>query len=100
MGIFTGSEILFFMLGALSTLSAGGLTYLNMKFSLGWKILSIGAAGSLLLLFCLAWSFSSILEGEPQAANMGFLIFGIPVLLIFASMQRMIKSKITENRSA
>ena len=94
MGIFKGIEILFFMLGALTVVLVGGLFYLNLRYTRGWKVLCLGALGSFLLIFCLAWSISSILEGEPQAANMGLLLFGLPVLAIAASFQRLMKKKI------
>lgn len=94
MGIFTGIEILFFVLGALSVLLIGGLVYLKSKFALDWKGMTLGGLGVFLILFCIAWSVASVLEGEPQAANMGVLIFGSPVLVIFGIMRRMLKKQV------
>ena len=91
MGVFEGIEILFFVLGALSVLLCGGLVRLRTKFNLKWPAMALAGCGAFLLLFCVAWSASSVLEGEPQAANLGLLVFGTPVLLIFGAIRRMIK---------
>ena len=82
LSIFSGIEILFFMLGLLTTLSVVSLIYYHkqLKFKIKtWTTLSLGI---FLLIFCIAWSCSSILEGEPRAASMGLVIFGIPALLL------------------
>lgn len=91
MGIFEGIEVLFFALGALSVLFCGGLLRLQKRYALKWPAVALGGCGAFLLLFCIAWSASSLLEGEPQAANLGLLVFGAPVLLIFGVMRRIIK---------
>jgi len=83
--IFKGIEILFFMLGVLTTLGISALIYYNGKLKFNvvtWLILGFGL---FLLIFSIAWSFSSILEGEPRAASMGMIVFGIPsiILLVF-----------------
>ncbi|HHV64304.1 MAG TPA: dehalogenase [Peptococcaceae bacterium] len=49
--------------------------------------------------FTLAWTFSSILEGEIRAAGMGLLVFGI-IFIIFAVLTRvLIIGKKTMNTS-
>jgi len=83
--VFTGIEILFYLLGVLSTLFIGGLIKYNkvFKFSaLSWALLGLGG---FLLIFCIAWSVSSVLEGVPRASSMGLVTFGIPsvILLLF-----------------
>lgn len=88
MGIFTGIEILFFILGAGLILLAQGLIFLKKMYNLDWKGMILGGLGTVLALFTVAWSVSSILEGEPQAASMGLLIFGAPVLVIFGFFKR------------
>lgn len=93
MGIFTGTEVLFFALGALSAVLAGGLFYARQRFCLDAKAMVLGGTGAFLLLFCIAWSVSSVLEGEAQAANLGLLVFGSPVLVIFGILNRMIKKQ-------
>ena len=82
LSIFSGLEILFFMLGLLTTLSVASLVYYHrqMKFKARtWITLTLG---TFLLLFCIAWSCSSVLEGEPRAASMGLVVFGIPALIL------------------
>jgi hypothetical protein len=91
MDIFTGIEVLFFALGALSMLLAGGVVYMKKRFSLPWHGTALAGLGAFLIVFCVAWSASSILEGEPQAANMGVMIFGLPILVIFGTLRRLIK---------
>lgn len=91
MGIFTGTEVLFFVLGALSVVLGGGLVYLKKVFDLNLQAMILSVIGAFLILFCIAWSVSSVLEGESQAANMGLLVFGSPVLIIFGILNRMVK---------
>jgi len=80
--IFSGIELLFFFLGFLSCLMITGVFQLNKRNRLDWKSwISIGL-GAFLLLFCIAWSASSVLEGEPRAASMGMVVFGIPALIL------------------
>ena len=90
MGIFTGIEILFFWLGAISALMIMGLVYLRKTYILKWHSMSLSILGIILTVFTIAWSVSSILEGEPQAANMGMLFFGLPVLIIFGITRRLV----------
>lgn len=83
--IFTGIEVLFFILGVISTLGVGTVLHFNKKhtFNAGaWTCIGLGL---FLFIFCIAWSASSYLEGEPRASSMGMLIFGIPsiILMVF-----------------
>jgi hypothetical protein len=96
MGILNGIEGLFFILGGLSILSILGLVYLNKNYILSLWILLLAGLGAFLLIFTIAWSGSSILEGEPQAASMGLLCFGLPVLIIFGICRRLISRTQTE----
>ena len=81
MGIFTGIEVLFFFLGVLTTLSVLGILYLKIKTAADTQTLLLSTLGLLLLVFTVAWSVSSVLEQEHQAANMGLLFFGLPAVL-------------------
>jgi len=96
MGIFTGTEILFFILGALTVLLGGGLVYIKKQRNLNWQAMGLAGLGAFLVLFCIAWSVSSVLEGEPQAANMGVLVCGSPVLVIVGILNRMMKKSGTK----
>ncbi|WP_375748959.1 hypothetical protein [Vibrio sp. HN007] len=82
LGIFSGIEVLFFVLGALSVISAYGVYrfrgYYQPKIQ-STILLSIGLAT---ILFAIAWSVSSILEGEPQAGSMGVIVILLPGLVM------------------
>jgi len=80
--IFTGIEILFFILGVLTTLGIASVVYYNSKYKFkagAWASIGIGL---FLFIFCIAWSASSVLEGEPRASSMGMLVFGIPSIIL------------------
>jgi hypothetical protein len=92
MGIFCGSEILFFTLGAITATSVFYLIYLTKKYTLGWKTYILAIFGIFLIVFCFAWTVSSLLEGEQQAASMGLLLIGFPFLVIFGIFRRVLTS--------
>ena len=48
----------------------------------------------ILAYYTIAWSVSSIWEGEIQAAGMGLLFFGVPTLIIFGLTQKNISRNI------
>ena len=99
MGIFTGIEIVFFFAGVLSTLLTVGLIYMQKRYVVKWYSNILAGIGIFLIVFTLLWSVSSVLEGEPQAANMGLLVFGVPALLLLGVSRRLISkdSKIIKN---
>ena len=99
MGIFSGTEMLFFVLGAMTVLLIFGLIRMKKTYTMDWKALTLAIIGIFLAVFCTAWSVSSVLEDEPQAAVMGFLLFGLPVLVIFGIFRRLI-TKATSNAEA
>ena len=82
MGVFNGIETLFFILGALTTLGIQGIVYLKKMRDADNQCLVLSGISLFLFLFALAWSVSSILEHEHQAANMGLLFFGLPAVLL------------------
>ena len=90
MNIFSGIEILFFCLGVLTTLSVGALVYLSKRYHLDWKSRTMSGGGVFFLIFCVAWSVSSVLEGEPQAAALGLVFFGSPAIILFLLIRRII----------
>jgi len=91
--IFSGIEVLFFLLGVLSTLAVIGMISLNKKYNFDWKAWTTAILGSFLVIFSIAWSVSSVLEGEPRAASMGLVVFGLLGLIILALARRLIVSK-------
>ncbi len=92
MGIFSGIEMLFYTLGVLSTLLVIGLIQLDKKYRLQWYTWLTSATGAFLAVFAIAWSVSSVLEGEVQAANMGLLFFGLPALLLFGVTKKLLNA--------
>jgi len=87
--IFTGIEILFFSLGALTSIFMCSLIYYKKKYTLSSLVLSLFVSGGALAIFCIAWSVSSYLEGVPRAASMGLAVFGIPSIIILLLARRM-----------
>ncbi|MBW2370391.1 MAG: dehalogenase [Deltaproteobacteria bacterium] len=96
MGILSGIEILFYILGGMTVLFVVGFVKLRKVYLIEWKTMVLSAVGAFLVLFTIAWSCSSILEGEPKAATMGLLIFGIPALVILSFAVRLIRSAIAK----
>lgn len=88
MGVFSGMEILFYGLGILTAVLGIGLIRLRQLYQFGWYVWFLLGSGMGLAIFTLAWLASSFLEGEIQAGNMGLLVFGVPVLIIFSLAKR------------
>ena len=81
--IFSKIELLFFMLGVFTTLSTVAIVYYYKRFRFSWKISILLGFSAFIALFALAWSGSSFIEGESQAARVGALLFGLPALMGF-----------------
>ncbi len=90
MGIFTGIEILFYVMGALTVLLIWGLFGLMRKYSFSLPAIILAALGILGILFTLMWFFSSLIEGELQSANMGLTMFGIFSLCCFGVARQLV----------
>jgi presenilin-like A22 family membrane protease len=92
--IFNGIEIMFYLLGIFTTLGVFIMIYYSKKYILKWFSWVLGISAIFVTLFTIAWSWSSILEKEPQAAGMGLLTFGLPALiLIFVTRKMILKSE-------
>ena len=92
MGILTGTEALFFWLGVLAVLAVIGLARVLRGNDWRWYIRTLAVLGVVFILFGVAWYFSSISEGEPQAANMGVVFFVLPGLLFLGVTHRLMKT--------
>ena len=90
MGIFNGVEILFFILGAMTVLLINGIIFLRKRYPLRLSAVLLAGLGSLLLIFTVAWSVSSIIEGETRSAGMGILVFGVQALICFALTRQLV----------
>jgi hypothetical protein len=73
--------MVFFFLGVFSTLGVIGIWLAIKRLNAGGPMIALLSTGLFLILFSFAWSASSILEHEHQAANMGILFFGLPGIL-------------------
>lgn len=92
--MFSGELILFFCLGILAMLFAVGLIKFNKVYNFNWLSWLLSVLGIFLVIFTIAWSVSSALEGEPRAASMGIVFFGIPALVLIILARRVaIKNK-------
>lgn len=93
MGIFSGIEVLFFSLGVISTLLTIGIIKLHKENNFKWYTWLSSVTGAFLVVFTIAWSVSSVLEGEIQAANMGLIMFGLPSLILFGLTRKILTKK-------
>ena len=80
-------ELMWYVVGVLAGIS-GFLVYtLSRKYNL--DIIGLGSliTSLSLILFTIAWSVGSVLEGVPRAASMGIVFFAMPgiVLLTFTA---------------
>ncbi|MFW6042647.1 MAG: dehalogenase [Chloroflexota bacterium] len=88
--MFTVTEILFFLLGVLSTLVVIGLVVLARRYTLRWYSIGLAALGGLLAIFAIAWVTSSLMEGETRAAYVGLIVFGTPVLILLGLTRQLV----------
>lgn len=92
--IFNGTEIMFYLLGILTAMGVFIMIYYAKKYILKWPSWLLGILAVFFSLFTIAWSWSSILEEEPQAAGLGLIVFGIPALiLVFVTRRVILKSE-------
>ena len=96
-------NILWFGLGGLIVLSIWGLkSYLSKnKLKISWLSWLGTIIGLFLSFFSIAWLVTSIIEGESQAAGLGFLIFGGLAFIILAlTRKKIIKNNRLKQQSA
>ena len=75
-------ELMWYVVGVLAG-GSGYLVYmLSRKYNLG--IIGLGSliTGLFLMLFTVAWSVGSMLEGVPRAASMGIVFFAMPGIIL------------------
>ncbi|GLO64006.1 hypothetical protein MACH09_45140 [Vibrio sp. MACH09] len=84
LGIFSGIEVLFYVLGALSVIGGYGIYRFWRFYQAKVSSLVLLALGLGTILFAIAWSVSSVLEGEPQAGSMGIVVILLPGLVLSA----------------
>ena len=87
--VFTGIEMLFFLLGVIVTVAIYAMVKYNRQYKfkvLTWILLCIGI---LFFVFGFAWAASSFLEGVPRAASMGLVFFCLPALILLLLGRRL-----------
>ena len=85
-------DLTWFLLGLVSA----GIVYFLYGFSKKQRLDWISWAGLIMgifsILFSIAWAVGSVLEGEPRAASMGLLMFGLSGIIILTITARFIRS--------
>ncbi len=85
--------LLFFILGALTSIGVYEILKLKNKYVIYWYNWLLLASGLSLLVFSIAWAISSVIEFENQAAGVGLLIFGGMALVCFSIATKLISKK-------
>ena len=84
--------LLFFVLGAFTALAGVWVVNLKDRYSFKWYTWVLAFLSVAGMSFTLAWSFSSLVEYEPQAAGLGLVFFGIPsVILALVTRRTLLK---------
>jgi vacuolar-type H+-ATPase subunit I/STV1 len=86
-------DLTWYILGILTGAVAYSLYLISKNNTLNWLLWSGLIAGSILILFSIAWAVGSVLEGVPRAASMGILLFGLSGVIILTLAARMISSQ-------
>ncbi|MGF1761667.1 tetrachloroethene dehalogenase [Photobacterium sagamiensis] len=81
--------LMWYLLGMLTTAGIWGYVKLKEHYRIDWRanLGLMASAGS--AWFCVAWSWASFAEREPQSGAMGLIMFGLIGLVIFAGTWRL-----------
>jgi hypothetical protein len=85
--------LMWFSVGLITGLSVLAAIELHKRFDIDWRGWIGLAMGGFLILFCIAWSTASVLEGVPRAASMGLLMFGGAGLVVLVLTWRLLIQK-------
>lgn len=88
-----------FLIGAVTAVATVTITYLHNKHSLTWLQSAPLILGAVLLIFSCAWGAGSFFEGVPRAASMGFVMFGLPGVVLLVHANRCIQQAKTAKGS-
>ena len=86
-------DFTWYIMGVLTGAVAYALYLIARKTPLNWLSWSGLIAGSVSILFSIAWAVGCVLEGVPRAASMGILLFGLSGVVILTLTGKMIASK-------
>lgn len=76
--------LMWYLLGMLTVAAYVGYRKIAAQYQLNWLAtlgIAVSAAG---MWFCIAWSWASFVEREPQSGAMGLIMFGLISIVIFA----------------
>ena len=80
-----------FSLGIISMLAINGMVYAHQVIKLKWYTLPLLLTGILTMLFGIAWSGSSFIEGYAQSGAMGLSIFtGSGLLIVLMTWRHLV----------
>lgn len=88
--------ITFYIVGILAAGSAWWLIRLSQRYQINWIPLTGLAIGIAMILFCIAWSVGSALEGVPRAAAMGVVFFGFPGIVLLTLIGRYVTRSVKQ----
>jgi hypothetical protein len=87
-------ELMWYVVGVLAGVSGYLVYMLSKKYNLGFIGLGTLITGLFLILFTVAWSVGSVLEGVPRAASMGIVFFAMPgIILLTVTTKRFLTSR-------
>ncbi len=88
--LYTSIPILFLIVGILGGVSLIALVILSREYTFKWYTWAMAVSGLSLVLFTIAWSVTSVLEGESQAAGMGLVFFGMPGIVLILLTRKLL----------
>jgi Na+-translocating ferredoxin:NAD+ oxidoreductase RnfG subunit len=87
-------ELMWFCVGVLTSLAAISIMILSKQYRFNWIAWGGLGTGAFLMLFTIAWSVGSVLEGVPRAASMGIIFFAMPGIVLVTAIWKYIEAKL------
>ena len=81
-------SVQWFILGVLFTLCVFGFAYTSIRVKAPWYAWTALIGGAFLVMFGIAWSWSSLLEGIPTSSAMGLTLFTGPGIIAMTLVWR------------
>ena len=92
--LYLSIPILFLFIGIAAGMALMGLVLLSKKYTFKWYTWLLSLAGLFHLLLGIAWSVTSVLEHESQAAGMGLILFAMPgIIMLFLTRRVLVTGK-------
>jgi len=87
-------ELMWFCVGVLTSLAVILIITLSRQYRFNWIAWGGLGTGAFLILFTIAWSVGSVLEGVPRAASMGVILFAMPGIILVTAIWKYIDAKL------